>query len=124
MDFTTPHTVGERIGENYEQVILGKGYDHTFVLDNKEEVDATVYEPVSGRLMEVITDQPGIQFYTGNFLNGTMIGHGGKPYSYRSGLCLETGHFPDSPNHPDFPTTVLNPGETFTSQTIYRFSVK
>jgi len=123
-DFTVPHTVGERIGENYDQLILGKGYDHTFVLDNKEEVDATVYEPVSGRLMEVMTDQPGVQFYTGNFLNGKMIGHGGKPYNYRSGLCLETGHFPDSPNHPEFPTTVLNPGETFKSQTIYRFSVR
>jgi aldose 1-epimerase len=94
------------------------------VLDKKEEVLATVYEPVSGRLMEVISDQPGVQFYCGNFLDGTMIGHGGKPYNYRSGLCLETGHYPDSPNHPDFPTTVLNPGETFKSTTIYRFSVK
>jgi len=123
-DFTTPHTIGERIAENYDQLIYGKGYDHTFVLDNKEEVDASVYEPVSGRLMEVITDQPGVQFYCGNFLDGSKIGHGGKPYIYRSGLCLETGHYPDSPNHPDFPSTVLNPGETFKSQTIYRFSVK
>jgi aldose 1-epimerase len=123
-DFTSPHTVGERIGEKYDQLIYGKGYDHTFVLNNVEEVDATVYEPVSGRFMEVISDQPGVQFYCGNFLNGTRIGHGGKPYNYRSGLCLETGHFPDSPNHPDFPTTILNPGETFKSQTIYRFSVK
>ena len=123
-DFTTPHTVGERINEPYDQLILGKGYDHTFVLDNVEEVDATVYDPLTGRFMEVITDQPGIQFYCGNFLNGTRIGYGGKPYTYRSGLCLETGHFPDSPNHPDFPSTVLNPGETFTSRTVYRFSVK
>ena len=123
-DFTTPHTVGERINEKYDQLIYGKGYDHTWVLDKKEEVLATVYEPVSGRLMEVISDQPGVQFYCGNFLDGTMIGHGGKPYNYRSGLCLETGHYPDSPNHPDFPTTVLNPGETFKSTTIYRFSVK
>lgn len=123
-DFTTPHTVGERIADNYDQLILGKGYDHTFVLDNAEEVDATVYEPVSGRFMEVMTDQPGVQFYCGNFLNGSRIGHGGKPYNYRSGLCLETGHYPDSPNHPEFPTTVLNPGETFTTQTIYRFSLK
>ena len=123
-DFTTPHTVGERIGESYDQLIFGKGYDHTFVLDNKEEVDATVYEPVSGRFMEVISDQPGVQFYCGNFLDGSKIGHGGKPYNYRSGLCLETGHYPDSPNHPDFPATVLNPGETFKSQTIYRFTVK
>lgn len=123
-DFTAPHTVGERIGESYDQLIFGKGYDHTFVLDNKEEVDASVYDPSSGRLMEVITDQPGVQFYCGNFLNGSKIGHGGKPYNYRSGLCLETGHYPDSPNHPDFPTTVLNPGETFKSSTIYRFTVK
>lgn len=123
-DFTTPHTVGERINEPYDQLILGKGYDHTFVLDNVEEVDATVYDPLTGRFMEVITDQPGIQFYCGNFLNGSRIGYGGKPYNYRSGLCLETGHFPDSPNHTDFPSTVLNPGETFTSRTVYRFSVK
>jgi aldose 1-epimerase len=123
-DFTTAHTVGERIGENYEQLIYGKGYDHTFVLDNKEEVDATVYEPVSGRVLEVITDQPGVQFYCGNFLDGTVIGHGSKPYVFRSGLCLESGHYPDSPNHSEFPATVLNPGETFKSTTIYRFSVK
>ena len=123
-DFTTPHTIGERIGENYDQLILGKGYDHNYILDNKEPVDVTVYEPVSGRMLEVITDQPGMQLYTGNFLNGTKIGHGGKPYNFRSGFCLESGHYPDSPNHPDFPTTVLNPGETLTTQTIYRFSVK
>jgi aldose 1-epimerase len=124
IDITTAQTVGERIGENYEQLVFGKGYDHTFVLDNKEEVDAIVYEPVSGRVLELITDQPGVQFYCGNFLNGTMIGHGGKPYLFRSGLCLESGHYPDSPNQPAFPTTVLNAGETFKSTTIYRFSVK
>jgi aldose 1-epimerase len=123
-DFTSPHTVGERITENYDQLIFGKGYDHTFVLDNKTEVDASVYDPASGRFMEVISDQLGVQFYCGNFLNGTLVGHGGKPYVYRSGLCLETGHYPDSPNHPDFPSTILNPGETFKSQTIYRFSVR
>ncbi len=123
-DFTTPHTIGERIGENYDQLILGKGYDHNFILDNKEPVDVIVHEPVSGRVLEVITDQPGMQLYTGNFLNGTRIGHGGKPYNHRSGFCLESGHYPDSPNHPEFPSTVLNAGETFTSQTIYRFSVR
>lgn len=123
-DFTTPHTIGERIGENYEQLILGRGYDHNFILDNKEDVDVTVYEPVSGRMLEVITDQPGMQLYTGNFLDGTKIGHGGKPFMHRSGMCLESGHYPDSPNHPDFPTTIINPGETFTTKTIYRFSVK
>jgi aldose 1-epimerase len=123
-DFMSPHTVGERIGEKYDQLIFGGGYDHNYVLDNKEEVDAAVYEPVSGRLMEVITDQPGLQFYCGNFLDGTFNGHGGKPYTYRSGLCLETQHFPDSPNQPEFPSVVLNPGETFKSTTTYRFSVR
>ena len=123
-DFNTPHSIGERIGENYDQLILGNGYDHNYVLDNKEPVDVTVYDPESGRVLEVITDQPGMQLYTGNFLNGTKIGHGGKPFNRRAGLCLESGHYPDSPNHPDFPTTVLNPGETLTTQTIYRFSVK
>ena len=123
-DFTSPRKVGERINEDYDQLILGKGYDHTFVLDNVEDVDATVYDQSTGRTMEMITDQPGVQFYTGNFLNGSRIGYGGKPYINRSGLCLETGHFPDSPNHPDFPSAVLNPGETFVSRTIYRFTVK
>lgn len=123
-DFTTPHTIGERINEKYDQLILGKGYDHNYLLDNKEEVDVTVYEPVSGRVLEVITDQPGMQLYTGNFLDGTKTGHGGKILNFRSALCLESGHYPDSPNHPDFPTTIINPGDTFKSTTIYRFSVK
>ncbi len=123
-DFTSPHSIGERIGENYDQLILGRGYDHNFVLDNREPVDVEVYEPVTGRVLEVITDQPGMQLYTGNFLDGTNIGHGGVAFTHRTGFCLESGHFPDSPNHPDFPTTVLNPGETFKSQTIYRFSVR
>ncbi len=123
-DFTTPHTIGERINEDYEQLILGRGYDHNYVLDNVEEVDVIVYEPNSGRVLEVITDQPGMQLYVGNFLDGSKIGHGGKPYTHRSGFCLESGHFPDSPNKPDFPSTVLSPGETFKSRTIYRFSVR
>jgi aldose 1-epimerase len=123
-DFNTSHTIGERIGENYDQLILGKGYDHNFILDNKEEVDVTVYEPKSGRMLEVITDQPGMQLYTGNFLDGTKTGHGGKVFNFRSGMCLESDHFPDSPNHPDFPTTVQNPGDTLKTTTIYRFSVK
>jgi aldose 1-epimerase len=123
-DFRTPHTIGERIGEKYEQLVLGGGYDHNYILDNKENVDITVYEPVSGRVLEVITDQPGMQFYSGNFLNGKEIGHGEKPFIYRSGFCFESGHFPDSPNHPDFPSTTLAPGDTFKSTTIYRFSVK
>ncbi len=123
-DFTTPHTIGERINEDNKQLKLGNGYDHNYVLDNKEKVDAFVYEPVSGRVLEVITDQPGIHLYTGNWLNGKRIGHGGKAYHRRSAICLEAHHYPDSPNHPNFPTTLLSPGETFKSTTIYRFSVK
>lgn len=123
-DFTSPHTIGERIGENYEQLILGKGYDHNYVLDNKEEVDVTVYEPVSGRILEVLTDQPGMQLYTGNFLNGTQKGHGGRIFNFRSGMCLESGHYPDSPNKTAFPSTLAEPGKTYKSTTIYRFSVK
>jgi aldose 1-epimerase len=123
-DFTTPHLIGERITEKYDQLILGLGYDHTYVLDNKEDVDVTVYEPVSGRVLEVITNEPGIQFYTGNFLDGTQTGHAGKVYNYRSGFCLESGHYPDSPNQPEFPTTILNPGEVYETTTIYRFSVR
>lgn len=123
-DFTTAHTVGERIIQPYDQLTLGKGYDHNYVLNNINDVAATVYDPTTGRVLEVITDQPGVQFYSGNFLDGTLIGHGGKPYKFRSGLCLETQHYPDSPNQASFPTTVLNPGETFKSKTIYRFSVK
>jgi aldose 1-epimerase len=123
-DFLAPHPIGERIGENYDQLILGKGYDHNFVLDNKEEVDVTVYDPTTGRVLEVITDQPGMQLYTGNFLNGTKIGHNGIVYKHRTGFCLESGHYPDSPNHPDFPTTIINPGETLKTSTIYRFSVR
>jgi aldose 1-epimerase len=122
-DFTKPHTIGERLEEKYDQLILGKGYDHNYILDNKEEVDAKVYEPTSGRVLEVITDQPGLQFYGGNFLNGSQTGHGGKVYNFRTGFCLESGHYPDSPNHPDFPSTVLAPGETYQTRTIYRFSV-
>ena len=123
-DFTAPHTVGERILADYAQLTLGGGYDHNYILDNNVKLAATVYDPTTGRFMEVITDQPAVQFYSGNFLDGTMIGHGGKKYIYRSGLCLETQHYPDSPNQPAFPTTLIVPGETFKSTTIYRFSVK
>lgn len=121
-DFTSQHSIGERIEEKYDQLILGRGYDHNFVLDNKEEVDATLYEPTTGRTLEVITDQPGMQLYVGNFLDGSQKGHGGISYDFRTGLCLESGHFPDTPNHPDFPSTQLNPGETYKTRTIYRFS--
>jgi len=122
-DFTEPHSIGERIDGNYDQLILGKGYDHNFILDNDEEVDVIVFEPLSGRVLEVITDQPGMQLYVGNFLNGSQKGHGGIPYEFRTGFCLESGHYPDSPNYPEFPSTELNPGDTLKTRTIYRFSV-
>ncbi len=123
-DFTASHVIGERINEIDSQLIIGKGYDHNFVLDNKEEVDVTLYDPLSGRMLEVITDQPGMQFYSGNFLNGSDKGHGGIAYNLRTGMCLESGHFPDSPNQPSFPSVIINPGETGKTRTIYRFSVK
>jgi aldose 1-epimerase len=123
-DFRTPHLIGERIGEDYDQLKLGGGYDHNFVLDNAEEVDAMVYDPSTGRVLEVLTDQPGVQLYTGNFLNGTQTGHGGKVYNYRSGFCLETQHFPDSPNQAAFPSVILMPEEPFLSSTTFRFSVR
>jgi Galactose mutarotase and related enzymes len=88
------------------------------------ELVASVYEPTSGRFMEVLTTEPGLQFYCGNFLNGTNKGKGGTVYQHRTGLCLETQHFPDSPNHPDFPSTELKPGEKYTQTTVYRFSAK
>ena len=123
-DFRTPHLIGERIGMDYDQMKLGGGYDHNFVLDNAEEVDATVYDPSTGRVLEVLTDQPGVQLYTGNFLDGTQTGHGGKVYKYRSGFCLETQHFPDSPNQAAFPSVILMPEEPFLSSTTFRFSVR
>jgi aldose 1-epimerase len=123
-DFTSPHKIGERINENYDQLILGKGYDHSWVLDKGKDVAATVYEPQSGRVLEVLTDTPGLQFYSGNFLTGSEKGHGGLAYNYRSGLCLESGFYPDSPNKPEFPSPLVNPGDTIKTRTIYRFSVK
>lgn len=123
-DFTVPRSIGEKIGETYENTVLN-GYDHNFVLDNKEKVDATVYDPVSGRFMEVLTDQPGMQFYSGSgMMWKKTAGTGSTPANTRSGFALETQHFPDSPNQPGFPSTVLNPGYKFKSRTIYRFSVK
>ena len=119
-DFTTPHAIGERIAK------VPGGYDHNWVLNggNGQHAAASVYEPVSGRTMEVTTDEPGIQFYTGNFLDGTLKGKGGTVYGKHAGFCLETQHFPDSPNQPKFPTTVLKPGETFHSVSTYKFGVR
>ncbi len=127
-DFRTPRLIGERIANGEEQVVLGGGYDHNFIL-NKERAGeltfaASAYDILSGRFLEVYTTEPAIQFYTGNFLNGSETGKGGILYNYRSGFCLETQHYPDSPNHPDFPSTVLRPGEEYKQQTVFRFSVK
>lgn len=125
-DFRTATVVGSRINDNNEQLKLGKGYDHNFVLNHtggSPALAAKVEEPNSGRVMEVLTNQPGVQFYTGNFLTGSVKGIGGV-YRHRAALCLETQHFPDSPNHPDFPSTVLHPGQTFYRTTIYRFSTE
>lgn len=123
-DFRKSVAIGARIEKPDEQLKLGKGYDHNWVLNksgNRLALAARVEEPSSGRVLEVHTTQPGIQFYTGNFLDGTLKGKGGKVYARRSGLCLETQHFPDSPNKPKFPSTVLKPGETYHSTTVFRF---
>jgi aldose 1-epimerase len=125
-DFRTSTPIGARIQAKAEQLIRGKGYDHNWVLNGETgtmHLAARVYEPTTGRVMEVTTTEPGVQFYSGNFLNGEH-GKGGKAYPYRSGLCLETQHFPDSPNRPDFPTTVLKAGKQYSSTTIYKFSAK
>ena len=124
LDFRTPTVIGDRIDNGHEQIVLGGGYDHNWVLDNPGGAlipAARVYEPSTGRILEVETTQPGIQFYSGNFLDGTAVGKGGVAYHKRYGFCLETQHYPDSPNKPEFPTTELAPGETFSETTVYRF---
>jgi aldose 1-epimerase len=126
-DFLKPHRVGERIEAKDEQIKLGGGYDHNWVLDSssgKLAKAAVVRDPGSGRVLEVWTTQPGIQFYTGNFLDGKLKGKGGVTYNKRSALCLETQHFPDSPNQPKFPTAELKPGETYHQVTVWKFGVK
>ena len=126
-DFLKATAIGARINQDDEQLKFGKGYDHTFVINGRPgtlRLAATALEPTSGRVMQVWTTEPGVQFYTGNFLDGTLTGKSGKPYPFRSGFCLETQHFPDSPNHPSFPTTTLRKGATYKSTTIYRFSTK
>ena len=125
-DFTTAHTVGERINDKDQQLQIGGGYDHCWVFDdsNKPSPKATVYDSASGRFMELFTTEPAVQFYSGNFLNGSVTGKFNTVYTKRFGLCLETEHYPDSPNQSSFPTTVLNPGDVYTTQTIYKFSVK
>lgn len=127
-DFTTPAPIGSRINDKNEQLGYGQGYDHNFVLDKLENkavsLAASVYEPQSGRFMEVYTNEPGIQFYCGNFLKGKEIGKQNKPYNFRTALCLETQHFPNSPNQSEFPSVILKPGEVYNSVCIYKFSVK
>jgi aldose 1-epimerase len=125
-DFSTARRIGESIDAEDEQIRFGGGYDHNFVLRGQPgtlRMAARVADPVSGRIMEVTTTEPGVQFYTGNFLDGSIKGRGGKPYVKRSGLCLETQHYPDSPNKPDFPSVVLRPGQTYKTTTQYTFSV-
>jgi aldose 1-epimerase len=126
LDFLAAKQIGARINSNFEQLKLAKGYDHNFVLNHPGDIAAVaarVEDPKTGRVLEVFTTQPGLQFYTGNFLDGTVHGIGGT-YAFRSALCLETQHFPDSPNHPNFPSTELHPGQVFHSTTVYRFSAK
>ncbi|RDV11522.1 galactose mutarotase [Pontibacter diazotrophicus] len=122
MDFREPQTIGARVKQ-----VEGGGYDHNYVLNNTDDSlkkAATVYEPTSGRVMEVFTTEPGIQFYSGNFLDGTITGSGGKVYEQHYGFALETQHFPDSPNQPKFPSTILEPGNTYETTTVYKFSTR
>jgi aldose 1-epimerase len=126
-DFRTPTAIGARIDRPDQQLHFGGGYDHNFVLNGAPgtlRLAARVTEPTSGRVLEVRTTEPGVQFYTGNFLDGSVIGKGRRPYAKRSGFCLETQHFPDSPNHPEFPSTVLEPGQRYETTTVFAFSAK
>jgi len=126
-DFRRAHRVGERIDQDDEQLKFGRGYDHNWVLNNQNGTLALageISEPNSGRVMQILTTEPGMQFYAGNFMDGAMIGKQGQRYPWRSGFCLETQPYPDSPNQPGFPLTTLNPGQTYQSTTIYRFAAK
>lgn len=125
LDFRKPTRIGERISVDDEQLKRGRGYDHNWVLNkstNELTKVARVEEPVSGRIMEVYTTEPGLQFYSGNFLTGKQVGKKGHPYAYRSGFCLETQHFPDTPNKREFPSILLDPGKKYTTTTVYKFS--
>jgi aldose 1-epimerase len=126
MDFRTAHEVGARINDDFEQLIFAWGYDHTYILnrrDGEPAFAARCVSPGTGIAVDVFTTEPGVQLYTGNWMTGNLIGKHGQRYPKQSALCLETQHFPDSPNRPDYPTTILRPGETFDSQTIFKFSV-
>ena len=126
-DFRSPTAIGARIDQPDPQLRVGRGYDHNWVLDRGGRTGlvhaARLVDPVSGRSLDISTTEPGLQFYSGNFLDGTVTGKGGRVYRHRSALALETQHFPDSPNHPNFPSTILRPGETFRSRTVFRFGV-
>ena len=127
MDFTQPTAIGARINSNDTQLKIAGGYDHNWVVNKPMKsfgLAARVLEKTTGRVMEVWTTEPGLQFYSGNFLSGSNIGKGGKRYEHRFGFCLETQHYPDSPNRPQFPSTILNPGQTYSSTTVYRFTAK
>ena len=126
-DFRTSTKIGARIDQDNEQLKRGKGYDHNWVLSRTGDglsLAAIAKDPVTGRTVEVSTTEPGIQFYSGNFLDGTNVGKGGKVYVHRGGFCLETQHFPDSPNQPSFPSTVLRPGGHYTSETVFKFGAE
>ena len=132
-DFRSPKSIGDRIADPDEQLKLAKGYDHNWVLNPppggkyvppSDQVNATVWDQESGRVLQVSSSEPGLQFYTGNFLDGSLKGKGGRTYELRSGFCMEPQHFPDSPNHPSFPSTVLKPGQTYRSTLIYRFGTR
>jgi aldose 1-epimerase len=126
-DFRKPTTVGARINADDEQIKFGNGYDHNWVVNKplgKLGLVVRVTEPATGRVMEVLSTEPGVQFYTGNFLDGSITGKGGWVYQRRNGLCFEPQHYPDSPNHPQFPSAELKPGETYHNTIIYKFSVQ
>ncbi|MBX3737354.1 MAG: galactose mutarotase [Candidatus Didemnitutus sp.] len=127
LDFTTPHAIGARVNAPHEQLKFAGGYDHNFVLDGPARqlaFAARVVESTTGRVLEVHTEEPGLQFYSGNFLDGTRVGKSGVAYPHRSGFCLETQHFPDSPNQPAFPNTILRPGQTYRTTTVFAFSTQ
>jgi aldose 1-epimerase len=127
-DFRSFHAIGERIRGNDEQLVFGRGYDHNWVLNPPSghglNLAAKLVDPSSGRVLSILTEEPGIQFYSGNFLDGTLYGTSGRQYRQGDGLALETQHFPDSPNKPQFPSTTLRPGETYSTTTVYAFSTK
>jgi aldose 1-epimerase len=125
-DFRKPTAIGARINADHPQIKAGKGYDHNWVLNRSGDglqLAARVVEPKTGRTLDVTTEEPGVQFYTGNFLDGSLTGKGGHVYAHRTGLCLETQHYPDSPNKPGFPSTILQPGQEHKTRTVFTFGV-